>query len=409
MIGYLADGVVGGTALAALVALACCFEAVRARPALVFAMWAVVIARFLVPGLVAIELPVEAVASFAGATEPTATATSAEAASSSSAIGWTGWVTRIWLVGVAFLSILTAVGWFRLRRRIASLSLASESQRARALLVASELGIKRSIDLRLDPERGPYAVGIARPVVVLPVWLDESELGDVLAHELAHHRRFDPAVSLLARAAQVTFFFWPVIWYATRQLAAARERATDRLAVRSCRLDPRKYARALVRVTLTERSRHGLATAMAAPSSQLRSRISGLLRPSPSGIGKLGALGLGALILLALPGARLASAGESLEPNECTITPGVGQRILASHPDADRDGDGVLSRDEICEHQRRMQRRLRDAAVRAEVLVDSEHYWSSASQLNAVAGAAVCTPAANRCVEEVVLIDVSTE
>jgi hypothetical protein len=43
-------------------------------------------------------------------------------------------------------------------------------------------------------------------------------------------------------------------------------------------------------------------------------------------------------------------------------------QILATHPDADSDGDGLLSQDEACAHQQRMRQRLLDHVVDAELV-----------------------------------------
>lgn len=408
MIGYLIDGLIGGTALALVAALACRFAAVRARPSLVFAIWLVVIARFAVPGLVPIEVPAHATAVF-GAEPEAAAAIAPELSAAAPGFDWQGWALAAWLAGASVAGLLALLGWLRVRRTIAA---------------ASPLrSLAGGVELRAHPSHGPFAAGVFRPVVVVPAWLAEPELDHVLAHELAHHERRDPLIAALVRVVRVAFFFWPVMWYAARQLAAARERATDQRALGRCAGDRRGYARSLVRVTLAARTRAaiGHAAAMAARPSQLRDRIDDILGGARAGLGKLGAVAVAALVVLALPATRLASADPSPEAIDCTITPGVGERILASHPDADRDGDGTLSRDEICAHQRRMQRLLRDAAVRADVLVDSEHYWFSPAAVTTIAGVAaidveiadaggaVCTPAANRCVEEMVLIDVSAE
>lgn len=422
MIDYLLDGLIGGTALALVALLACRLAAVRSRPSLVFAIWLVVIARFAVPGLVPVEVPAETIAVL-DAPADAAAMIDAEPASAGGEIAWRVWAARAWIAGVAALGLLALIGWVRLHRRIAALPPAPLAVRRRAAAIAARLGLRRAVQVRVDPRRGPFAAGVLRPVVVLPGWLAGAgpELDHVLAHELAHHKRLDPMTAAAVRLAGIAFFFWPVMWLAGRRLAAARERATDSLAVGRAG-DRRGYARALVRVTLAARTGQPLgAAAMAAAPSQLRGRIAGVLGGARAGIGRAGALGLAGLIALALPAARVAAAEPAPEAVDCQITPGVGERILATHPDADRDGDGILSRDEICAHQRRMQQRLAEAAVRADVLVDSEHYWFSSTTIAGVAsiaavdveiadaGGAVCTPAANRCVDEMVLIDVSAE
>lgn len=419
-IEYLLDGVAGGTALALVAALVCALPAVRARASLVFAIWAVVLARFIAGGLVPIDMPLAAVAPETHAAAPGA-APAAGSAAIVEASGWQSWLALAWLAGVIAVAGVSAIGWLRLRRRIAALPAAPAEVRSRAQRLAAGLGLRRRVAVLIEDGSGPWAAGVIAAVVVIPGSLAGDVLDDVLAHELAHHRRLDPLWALIARAATVLFFFWPAVWFAGRRLAAARERATDQLAVERCGRDRRRYARTLVRMTLVARGQAALAMASA---GSLRSRIDTLLAGAPSGVGRRGVALLIALVALGLPAAEIAAERPDAGPLECTIGPGVGARILASHPDADRDGDGVLSRDEICEHQRRMQQRLVEAAVAADVWGDGDALPSSPAAVTALAGVteldieladaggAVCAPpddTANRCVEEMVLIDVSAD
>jgi hypothetical protein len=57
---------------------------------------------------------------------------------------------------------------------------------------------------------------------------------------------------------------------------------------------------------------------------------------------------------VALGGARTAAArGEHVV---CKYTPQLAEALRLAHPEADRDGDGVLSRDEACEFQAELRR-----------------------------------------------------
>ena len=68
-----------------------------------------------------------------------------------------------------------------------------------------------------------------------------------------------------------------------------------------------------------------------------------------------GGLALWALVSLGGPGS--ARADLPLAP-ECTIEPGLVEFILSTYPEADTDGDGALSRDEVCAHQRRLKEKI---------------------------------------------------
>ena len=79
------------------------------------------------------------------------------------------------------------------------------------------------------------AVGFWRPVVLVPAaWVTEMPLvalEAVIAHELAHLRRFDLWVNLLQRVVETVLFYHPAVWWVSRQLRQEREMCCDELAV----------------------------------------------------------------------------------------------------------------------------------------------------------------------------------
>jgi HEAT repeat protein len=76
----------------------------------------------------------------------------------------------------------------------------------------------------------PLAAGFARPTILLPrlaaEW-DAERRRAVLLHELAHVRRRDCRVQLLAQAVCALYWFNPLVWIAVGQLRLERERACD--------------------------------------------------------------------------------------------------------------------------------------------------------------------------------------
>src|SRR5205807_1465996 len=82
----------------------------------------------------------------------------------------------------------------------------------------------------------PVTIGAIAPVILLPVtrhtWSDDQWRA-VLAHEMAHVRRRDPFVNLLAQINRCLFWFHPGAWWLERTLAAEAERACDEAAVRA--------------------------------------------------------------------------------------------------------------------------------------------------------------------------------
>ena len=76
-------------------------------------------------------------------------------------------------------------------------------------------------------------VGIVKPMILLPVcWVLELEpdmLEAVVAHELAHVRRWDMQINFLQRLIETGLFFHPVVWWCSRRLRVEREMCCDEL------------------------------------------------------------------------------------------------------------------------------------------------------------------------------------
>jgi len=97
----------------------------------------------------------------------------------------------------------------------------------------------------------PSVAGWLRPVVLLPaatiLGLTPQQLEAVLAHELAHIRRYDYLVNLLQILVETLLFYHPAVWWTSAQIRREREMCCDDLAVASCG-DALCYARALAKL-----------------------------------------------------------------------------------------------------------------------------------------------------------------
>jgi len=79
------------------------------------------------------------------------------------------------------------------------------------------------------------SVGLMRPAVIVPAGavhaLSRDELRAVLAHELAHHRRWDSWVNWAQTAVAVVWWFNPLVWLLHRALRSVREECCDDLVL----------------------------------------------------------------------------------------------------------------------------------------------------------------------------------
>jgi len=159
--------------------------------------------------------------------------------SSLSPINW-----RIVLFSVWLLVVLLLFGYVLLRnvRFFKQLSLAEDF---------SHRSYNGQIRVKRVPWAGvPFSWGLFRPTIFLPAEAENwstKDLNVVLAHESAHIRNGDLWLALPLLAAQVLFFFHPVIWLVTNRLRALRESSCDDRVLEETGVDPLEYSRFLLR------------------------------------------------------------------------------------------------------------------------------------------------------------------
>lgn len=131
---------------------------------------------------------------------------------------------------VAALAIYAAMALTLLLRLAAGLRAG-----LRLLRGSHSTGIEGGVAVRESADvAAPVALGILRPVIVLPAdwreW-DVSRLEAVLAHERSHVERHDPAIQMLALLHRALLWFSPLSWFLHTQMVRAAEEASDDAAV----------------------------------------------------------------------------------------------------------------------------------------------------------------------------------
>ncbi len=157
--------------------------------------------------------------------------------------GWPEYVAILYVAGVGLLGIRLLLGLFLSRRLLRdSRPIASELWQHFDKVIAAGGEIQLEESLRTSV---PLTTGISRMRVILPMewrtWAPEK-LEAVLAHELAHARRRDPLISLIAAINKCIFWFHPLSWWLERRLALLAEHAADDSALAASR-DSQSYAR----------------------------------------------------------------------------------------------------------------------------------------------------------------------
>jgi beta-lactamase regulating signal transducer with metallopeptidase domain/multidrug resistance efflux pump len=232
----------------------------------------------------------------------------------------------VWAAGAAALGIRLVTGCWLLER-LSRRTIAMNGGKIAEMLesVRERLGVARRIEVKLDSDgRIPLVFGILRPLILLPaeaVEWEEAKLRCVLLHEVAHVKRSDPALQLLAQISCALYWFNPLVWLAARRLHAEAECACDDMVL-AAGVRGSDYAEQLLAFAGRVRAQatdwllsSGLAIAQ---PSRLEGRLLAVLdetqvRKGPTRMGALSALilGLGVLIPLAM---LRAAEGKPADP-----------------------------------------------------------------------------------------------
>ncbi len=245
-------------------------------------------------------------------------------------LDWRALVIGAWLLGCLFGLIRVARAWVRLTRQLRGRrTIRGGSIRAifeRLCRVARVPGVRLSCTHRIHV---PLAAGLVRPEICVPRRvlrsLSPASQESLLAHELAHVVRRDPAWQLLGALLERALFFQPLNRIATRKISSYAEYLCDAWAAKHTR-EPLALAQCLTEVAAWaahQRGRLPVPAMAGRPSSLLGARVQRLLdmsqrpddllkangRPWASAVVSAGMFGAVALVA---PGA-LGSAGDGHE------------------------------------------------------------------------------------------------
>lgn len=155
----------------------------------------------------------------------------------SSRSNWRALAICAWLIGVAIMllrAVCTAAGGARLRRQCRPL----EDERILALVeqLRQSIGIARRVRVAVSQHISvPGVVGCIWPTLLLPVsmvsGIATDDLRAILAHELAHVKRYDYLVNFCQMLIEAIFFFNPAVWWISKQVRFEREACCDKAGI----------------------------------------------------------------------------------------------------------------------------------------------------------------------------------
>ncbi len=245
----------------------------KLRPALMHALWLIVIVKLACPPLFEIGLPIAAPAVFAAepaappppvasplvarhVSAPLAMSTSrvaprvvdGEAAATELSVA--DGLLIVWGVGAVLLALVMFFGVVRLSRRVWRGESAPEWLEREVVDLAHKLGVKAP---RLRVVAGvpcAFVWSIGRPTLVWPAHMlegvDARRVRAVLAHELAHVKRRDHWIARAESVLACALWWHPLFWFARARMRLQAELACDAWAVWASPDARREYAGALI-------------------------------------------------------------------------------------------------------------------------------------------------------------------
>lgn len=153
-------------------------------------------------------------------------------------------------IGVYLFMILLSLCRYRMEL------LPDEQPEAICAIFAEErerFGLSSRTRLRITISGSPYASGVLRPCVTIPLALttdfEEADLRAVFRHELTHIRYGDTVIRVLLVILQGIYWFNPFVWYAFACIRRDGEYACDaRVLRRSSPTEQLSYGKALLNV-----------------------------------------------------------------------------------------------------------------------------------------------------------------
>jgi len=192
----------------------------------------------------------------------------------------------LWLCGLAAVAMKLSVEFSKLAwLAFGATPVRQESLTSLVREVSIRIQLKRLARLLCNPNASVLGTwGMLRPRIILPgeavTWTSER-MTVVLGHELAHVKRNDWLVQIVAEAARTVFWFNPLFWIACNRLRRESEYACDDTAM-SLGVDGPSYASHVLELarTLKHCSPTGAAALAMANPSNLERRLVAMLNPS---------------------------------------------------------------------------------------------------------------------------------
>ncbi len=261
--------------------------AMRRRPAAeraavlqatLLALLALPLFALLLPALDLAWLPAQAAAPVAAMPVQASAAVIGVQPEATPSFGWNGMALALYGAGVVALLLRFAVGLWTLRCWTTGARPAIDTRWQEAAANEAAL-LRRPVRLLVSPyAETPLSWGVSPAWILIgPATHDTPEQAEaVIAHEMAHIRRFDWLSLVVARLVTALFWFNPLSWLVVRELSREAELAADAEALRH--ISRHDYADALLAVAggrLAHREANGMAFTRTALARRIAATLDG--------------------------------------------------------------------------------------------------------------------------------------
>lgn len=149
---------------------------------------------------------------------------------------WLPWCVGLWLIGVCAIALRSFLHWRRLVALVRSADALPRAWQLRLIELSQRFGIVRPVRLLASfAVATPTLIGWLKPTILLPASLlsgfTPAQIELILAHELAHIRRYDYIANLVQVVVETLLFYHPVVHWICADVRQQREQCCDDLVL----------------------------------------------------------------------------------------------------------------------------------------------------------------------------------
>ncbi|MBZ9685453.1 M56 family metallopeptidase [Clostridium estertheticum] len=139
----------------------------------------------------------------------------------------------LWLLGIIITLIVNLTGYGRFLKYLNGSNI-SATNRENEMLVTLLNGRRKVRLFRNRFLNTPMLIGIARPYIIIPdASFSETQLKNILLHEIVHLKRFDIAVKWLTMIASSIHWFNPLMYFIKKEINSSCELACDEAVIKN--------------------------------------------------------------------------------------------------------------------------------------------------------------------------------